>query len=102
MVMLARVCACARMCVCVFSIIEKEQPINGQVYHSHLLSSSLDLINLPVHKSIGPEPSIEEPGASSMNQVERGARDRHYRVQALGSPGLDEEKRGQVESLECS
>lgn len=36
------------------SIIEKEQPKNGQVTHSHLLPASLELINLLVSEICWP------------------------------------------------
>lgn len=36
------------------SIIEKEQPKNGQVAHSHLLPASLDLISLLVSEICWP------------------------------------------------
>ena len=41
------VCMCVRVCV-LHSIMEEEQPVNGQVTHSHMLLGTLELINLLV------------------------------------------------------
>ena len=48
MVMVALgVCMC--VCVCVLhSIMEEEQPVDGQVTHGHMLLGTLELINLLV------------------------------------------------------
>ena len=48
MVMVALgVCVC--VCVCVLhSIMEEEQPVDGQVTHGHMLLGTLELINLLV------------------------------------------------------
>ena len=40
-------CVCVCMCV-LHSIMEEEQPVNGQVTHSHMLLGTLELINLLV------------------------------------------------------
>ena len=72
------VCVCVCVCVCVLhSIVEEEQPVDGQVTHGHMLLGTLELINLLVSEICWAWAICRGGWASWVDQTQWGARSQH-------------------------